>query len=146
MGINDILSDIRGPLDTTSPCLIVERPEGGLSFRNDALMDDSLGAFYIIKNVNRKNPTDLEDVHDEMKILCLDIVKRMQYERTERNRSNKAFPFQMLFFQLDRVKYFPVGPILGSCYGWRIEVDLTDTIPLTFDKSKWSDLDPARNP
>lgn len=142
MGITDILSDVRGKMDTKSPVLIVERPEGALAFRNDALMDSSLGAFYIVKNVNRSNPTELETVHDEMKELAMKVVLRMQYEKNKRNRSDKSFPFHALFFQLDQVKYFPVGPILGSCYGWRVEVDLIDTSPLTFSLDDWTDLEP----
>ncbi len=141
MGITDILSNAKGPMDTTNPCMILERPEGALTFRNDALMDESLGAFYLIKHVGRKDPAALLAVHDEMKALAHQIILRMQYEKKERSRSNKTFPFHSLFFQLDRVKYFPIGPIMDQCYGWRIEVDLTDTSPLTFDLNDWTDLE-----
>lgn len=141
MGITDILSNIRGPLDTKNPCLILERPEGGLTFRNDALMDESLGAFYLIKNVTRKDPQALLQVHDDMKELGHKILLRMQYEKKQRHRGDKTYPFHTSFFQLDRVKYFPVGPIMDQCYGWRIEVDLTDTSPLTFDLNDWTDLE-----
>lgn len=143
MGINDILSNIKGPLDTRNPCLILERPEGALSFRNETVMDDSLGAFYVVKNVTRKNPSELEQVHDDMKLLGMKIVQRMQYEKKLRSKGDKTMPFHALFFQLDKVKYFPVGPILGECYGWRIEVDLTDTYSLDFVLTDWTDLDPG---
>jgi hypothetical protein len=142
MNINDIYSDIKTNLDTTHAVMIVEMPEGALTFTNDALMDQSFGAFLIVRNVNRKEPEQLEATYDELKILAMEVVMKIHYEKHRRLKGDKSYDFHTQFFELSKVKYQPVGPVINSCYGWRVEVDLTDTVPLSIDPSKWSDLTP----
>ena len=143
LDIDDILSTQRGKLDFTNPVMVLENPEGQLSWVHNQLSDRKFGAFHILKNVPRNDPEKKKAVMDECQTHGKAIIARMQYEKFSLHKDNSDSPYaQMLkFFDLNEVKYHKVGPLFNDCFGWRFEFEFARQSPLPFDSDDWTDFD-----
>lgn len=143
LDIDDILSSQRTKLDFTNPVMILENPEGQLSWIHGQLSDRKLGAFMILKNVPRNDPEKKKAVMDECQTLGQAIIARMQYEKINLHKANLDSPYESMikFFDLNEVKYNKVGPIFNDCFGWRFEIEFARQDPLPFDSDEWTDFD-----
>lgn len=143
LDIDDIIGSQRTNLDFTNPVLILENPEGELSWIHNQLADTKYGAFHILKNVPRNDPAKKKLALDECQALGQKLIARMQYEKIDQHSKgvSSLYPVMLRFFVLDRSKYNKVGPIFNDCFGWRFEFEFAQQTPLPFDSDDWTDFD-----
>ena len=140
MDIDDILSDQRGVLDFTSPVMILENPEGAMDWKHDRLLDENYGAFHILQQVSRNNPSEKRSVMDTAKEIGTKVIAKIQLDKIARMKGEMTPPRFISYFDLGAVKYQKVGPIFSSCYGWRFEFNIGEETPLGLihDADQWT--------
>lgn len=144
LDIDDILSQIKSELDTNYPVMILENPEGEMGFKHDRLYDGNYCAFHILQDVNRSNPTQKRQVMDKAKEIGTKVLLLIEKDRQKRFKGINTPPRFVLNFDLDQVKYQKIGPIFGSCYGWRFEFEIGEETPinLILNDSEWIEPTP----
>jgi len=138
MDIDDILGSQRGKIDFTSPVMILENPEGRLAYKHDQLQDENLGAFHILQDAGRDNPTRKRQVMDLTKTIGTKVISRMQYDKIQKSTGTAGIPQMLLYFDLAQVRYLKIGPIFSGCYGWRFEFNLAEQTPIIYDADDWT--------
>jgi hypothetical protein len=143
MDIDDILSLLKSELDTNSPVMIMENPEGEMGFKHDRLYDGNFCAFHILKHVDRGNPSEKREVMDRCKEIGTKVLLLIEKDRQKRFRGINTPPRFVLNFDLDQVKYQKNGPIFSSCYGWRFEFEIGEETPINaiLDDAEWIEPD-----
>ncbi len=137
MDIDDIISDQRGQLDFTFPCMILENSEGALAYKHDRMLDEMDGAFHILQQVNRGNPSEKRQVMNTTKAIGLAIIARIQRMKEKRSRGVTTVPRLVLYFQMNRVQYQKVSNVFGGSHGWRFEFTIGQEDPIEDTESDW---------
>jgi hypothetical protein len=143
MDMDELLSALKTGLDTTNPVLLFMMPEGAMGWRNDKVVDLNRAEFYILQHLGKPDPAKRKAILQSCKEIARAILVRIQYEKYQLHKGLGDHPTFVRSFDLNQVRYFRVGPIMNSCYGWRIELDFEDTAPALMKDSDWSDLDTA---
>lgn len=131
MDIDDILSMAKSELDTNFPVMIMENPEGEMGFKHDRLYDGNYCAIYIIKHVDRNNPSHKRQVMDLCKEIITKVMCLIHEDKEKRMRGINTPPRFVTYFDLNDVKYQKIGPIFSGCYGWRAEFDIGEETPIS---------------
>lgn len=138
MDIDDILSAMKSSLNFDTPSMILENPEGKLTYANTGMRDENFGAFLILQqSITRGDVQQRRAVMDLTKSVGMGICGRMLLDKTNRFKGNKTPPRFIEFFDLSQVKYFKVGPIFSNCYGWRFEFNIGQDAPIYYDPADW---------
>jgi hypothetical protein len=137
MDIDDILNGVRGELAFESPTLILEHPEGSFDFKHEKLRDSNFGAFMILQRAELNDQAKKTQVMDTCKSIGTGVIARMHYQKAQYFSGNKSVPRMLTFFDLSKVDYMKVGPILSNCYGWRFEFNLALESAIPYNPSEW---------
>lgn len=139
MDIDDILSAKNSSLNFDTPSLLLENPEGRLSYANSGMRDENFGAFLIIQqSLTRGDVEQKRAVMNLTKTVGMGICARMHVDKKSRFKGIKTPPRFIEFFDLSQVKYFKVGPIFANCYGWRFEFNIGQDAPIYYDPADWT--------
>jgi hypothetical protein len=95
------------------------------------------GAFHILQNVNRNDPTAKRLVMKITKNIGLAIIARMHKMKEARMKGDNNIPKMILYFQLGRVQYQKVSNVFSGCHGWRFEFTLGTEDPIPYDENDW---------
>jgi hypothetical protein len=137
MDIDDIISSKRTEMDFSTPCMILENFEGDFQYKHNQLKEEAMGAFLILKNVDRNNPSEKRSVMDQTKEIGTKIICRMQQQRETVFSGNTAVAPVLKYFQLNEVKYQKISNIMGGCHGWRFEFNLGNEYIMPYDANDW---------
>lgn len=141
MDMDELLGSLKTGLDTTHPVMLFMMPEGSLAWRHNQVDDNNRAEFYILQHLGKTDPVKRKAILQSTKVIFRDILYRIQFEKYQLNKGSELYPKFVRAFDLNQVRYFRVGPILNSCYGWRIELDFQDNAPAVLTDSDWTDLD-----
>lgn len=139
MDIDDILSAMKSSLKFDRPSMILENPEGRLSYKNNGMRDENFGAFLILQQcLTRGDVAQKRTVMDTTKTVGMGICGKMHVDKTERFKGIRTAPRFIEFFDLAQVRYMKVGPIFSNCYGWRFEFNIGQDAELYYEPTEWA--------
>jgi len=121
--------------DARFPLMVLENFEGGIY---DGDSDNHLkrleGAFVLLDKVPQGDFNKEADAYERMEKIGIEIFTRMDHDQ-------KMFPKDanstMIKFEVNSTKWFKVGPIMDSCYGWRFSFSLLDSIDFRYNPEEW---------
>ncbi len=137
--IEEVITGLRGDLDLTGYCLLLEDPTGQfVKVAGDQIKDLQNGAFLIIRHV------PLDDFEMEREVLAVsmelsrEVAARMLDDQILAiNTSDK--PKFLRGLRLEGFQYQKAAQIFDNCYGYRMEFQYLDTEPLRITPSRWID-------
>ncbi len=127
--IEEILAGLAHGLDPTTPCLLLESFEGRLSEEGDNTMDTQDAAFLIVQHAELEDFKAQNGIIDRSKKIGLKVVAKMRKDA----RAGTGVQ------HLDRnsIGYEKVGPIFGTCFGYRFTFSFFNPISLAVDPADW---------
>lgn len=140
LNIEEVLSGMRGDLDLSNWCLILEMYEGRLSENNsDNIMDNQASAFMVIKSVTQGDFSQERLTLKDAKIIAFQFLKKIRkdarvFPKTEANRYNGL----VKNFDINTVGYNKVGPVFDNCFGFRIEFSFSESISMAYDPNDFT--------
>jgi hypothetical protein len=128
LNINEMIQALN--TDINYPCLLLESLEGGLeAVSDDQINDVKTCGFMVVDLADLGDYADQDEVLDKMFVLAMEIVSRMRDDRKMHSWLRRL--------NLDRVKYFKVGPLFDRAFGYLVEFEIKTQINLTYNPAKW---------
>lgn len=127
--IEEILAGMAHGLDPSTPCLLLESFEGRLSEEGDNVMDTQDAAFLIIQHAALEDFKAQNGIIDRAKQIGFKVVAKMRHDARLRQGLE----------HLDRnsIGYEKVGPIFGTCFGYRFTFSFFNPVSLKLNPADW---------
>jgi hypothetical protein len=127
--IEEILAGMAHGLDPVTPCLLLESFEGRLSEEGDNVMDNQDAAFLIMQHCELEAFDAQNEIIDRAKKIGLKVVAKL--------RSDARKDIGLKHFDRNSVGYEKVGPIFGTCFGYRFTFSFFNPISLAVNPADW---------
>lgn len=127
--IEEILAGMAHGLDPTTPCLLLESFEGRLTEEGDNVMDTQDAAFLIMQHC------ELEDFKEQNAII--DRAKTIGFKLVAKLRSDARKDLGLKHLDRNSVGYEKVGPIFGTCFGYRFTFSFFNPVGLAVNPADW---------
>lgn len=135
--IEEVITGLRGNLDLTGYCLLLEDPTGQFyKVANEQIKDLQSGAILIIRHVPLDDFTQERIVLSDCLELCREVAARMLEDQILAINTDQK-PRFLRGLQLNGFQYQKAAQIFDNCYGYRLEFQYLDTEALTIHPEKW---------
>lgn len=147
--IEEVITGLRGNLDLTGYCLLLEDPTGVfVKVAGDQIRDLQTGAFLIVRQV----PLDDFDTEREVLATSMELAREVAARMLDDqilaiNGTTK--PKFLRGLQLQGFQYQKAAQIFDNCYGYRMEFQYLDTEVLRVHPDRWipePDTEPEPDP
>lgn len=135
--IEEVITGLRGNLDLTGYCLLLEDPTGQFyKVANEQIKDLQTGAILIIRHVPLDDFAQERVVLSESLELCREVAARMLEDQILAiNTTDK--PRFLRGLQLNGFQYQKAADIFDHCFGYRLEFQYLDTEALIIHPERW---------
>lgn len=135
--IEEVITGLRGNLDLTGYCLLLEDPTGQfLKVANEQIKDLQTGAFLIIRHVPLDDFAQERIVLDQCLQLCREVAARMLEDQILAINTNEK-PRFLRGLQIAAFQYQKASQIFDNCFGYRMEFQYLDSEALLIHPAKW---------
>lgn len=135
--IEEVITGLRGNLDLTGYCLLLEDPTGQFyKVAGEQVKDLQTGAILIIRHVPIDDFAMERVVLDYSLELCIEVAARMLADQ-ELAINTTSKPRFLRGLQVNGFQYQKAADIFDRCFGYRLEFQYLDTEALSVHPDKW---------